>query len=103
MIATKTILVGGLLTAAAFQAPTLLNSIPNDHFVSSWSITRQIRDLYPVGMRTTFHKNGQIKEDVLLDDGNFMIIRTFDEHGNQVFHKDSGLECVDLKQNSKGG
>lgn len=103
MVAVKTILVGGLLTAAAFQSPAILNSIPNDHFLSSWSITRQIRELYHVGMRTTVHKNGQIKEDVLLDDGNFMIIRTFDEHGSQVFHKDSGLECVDLKQNLKGG
>ncbi len=103
MIATKTILVGGLLTAAAFQTPPILNTITNNHFMSPLPLNSHIQEMKQSGTHTTHHKNGQIKEEVLFDDGNFKIFRTFDEKGNQVFNQDIGSECVEPKQNVKGG
>lgn len=98
MLGIKTALIGGVLTIAAFSQSPILNGLQrNPSLPSPVMINEQIKELRIDGTQTIYHKNGQIKEEVLFDDGNFKIFRTFDEEGKQIFNQDDGLKCIESK------
>ncbi len=78
MVGAKIVLVSGILMAGAVPLQqTYINTKFNERipFVS---------------------KGSHIKEEVVFNNGNLKIFRTFDENGKQILNQDDGNECVDL-------
>ena len=97
MLGIKTVLVSGVLMAGAYIQinPLLINMSQSNHILRGPASFKQQQT--NTKSNTTHYKNGQIKEEVMFNDGNFKIFRTFDENGKQIFNQDVEIDCADSK------